>query len=89
VLCIPIMLLLKKGISFDCVPLQSLWKDVPADGAAEEEDEEDADFTVDLDQMLADADAAAAQSQARRSWRGDNAAVSCLNTDRTKSSTAT
>jgi len=54
------------------VVLQSLWKDVPADGAAEDEDEEDADFTVDLDQMLADADAAAAQAQVRTSWRGDS-----------------
>ena len=40
--------------------VQSLWEDVPVDVAASE-DEEDADFTVDLDQMLADADAAAEQ----------------------------
>ena len=55
--------------------VQSLWKDVPVDGAAEDEDEEDADFTVDLDQMLADANVAAAQTQVRRLWRGVQSAT--------------
>ena len=67
----------KRAVSCGAALPQSLWKDVPAEGAAEDEDEEDADFTVDLDRMLADADAAAAETQARAAQRDASRFSTC------------
>ncbi len=50
---------------------------MPADAVASE-DEEDADFTLDLDQMLADADAAAAEKQASSTVNRCVACLQCL-----------